>query len=596
MGDKTNENVLEEFYANMAAAAEASRTLPHSTYMGDTINWNDRCTFGEENLSPPVCRMTSDRGTNNRFFLATPPARSSALLPTVQEAVMEKRQAEADFQKLLSDSGITEREFYLVVSYIRDTDELNKELKRQGRGEIKLSEMDLEQRVLADRAQRQPPQPRFPGTVDPRAYNIGLMPRTTIAAEFFYSGIKECIKPDNIVDCLGQTVSLVLDFLPVIGTVKGLIEAYTGKDLITGDEIPAWARVLNVGLAAIPVARAVLKVTRLAAKVAQSGARIAVKAIGPVAFVVAVAHRTPAETMHIFKTVAGLDETALKVALKEAQGVKGGVLRATVDQSKAIKELSRLLPPNEIADLEKSAAKKAAASHINKGAPPPPGKNLPDAPPALPVGEAKGASRAGRRPKTSPTPGAVPKPPVDGGGSMRPSLDTAGTGGIKKITMNSAKDGSITVTIEGELLEGTKRQKFEADLPLPKEVDLKGYERCHLWGAGFGDEARDGIMYGPRKVNQWFQNRGVEKGLRNMRKLAEESGSTIELVAKAESFPLQAHKGHHILRKATYSFFERTAKGRKLIGEVDITVPFIGATDKVTIEVTGDITQYIGAF
>jgi Pre-toxin TG len=39
--------------------------------------------------------------------------------------------------------------------------------------------------------------------------------------------------------------SLFLDFLPVIGTIKSAIEAITGRDLITGDELPNWARALR---------------------------------------------------------------------------------------------------------------------------------------------------------------------------------------------------------------------------------------------------------------------------------------------------------------------------------------------------------------
>ena len=44
----------------------------------------------------------------------------------------------------------------------------------------------------------------------------------------------------------GVILSFTLDLLPGIGTIKGLIEAYTGRDLITGQELEWWERALGV--------------------------------------------------------------------------------------------------------------------------------------------------------------------------------------------------------------------------------------------------------------------------------------------------------------------------------------------------------------
>jgi hypothetical protein len=41
-------------------------------------------------------------------------------------------------------------------------------------------------------------------------------------------------------------LSLVLDFVPFVGTAKGAIEAFTGKDLLTGEELAPWERALGV--------------------------------------------------------------------------------------------------------------------------------------------------------------------------------------------------------------------------------------------------------------------------------------------------------------------------------------------------------------
>ncbi|MEV4417451.1 pre-toxin TG domain-containing protein [Catellatospora sp. NPDC049609] len=44
----------------------------------------------------------------------------------------------------------------------------------------------------------------------------------------------------------GVLLSVGLDFVPGVGTVKGVIEAITGKDLITGQELAWWERLLGI--------------------------------------------------------------------------------------------------------------------------------------------------------------------------------------------------------------------------------------------------------------------------------------------------------------------------------------------------------------
>lgn len=44
----------------------------------------------------------------------------------------------------------------------------------------------------------------------------------------------------------GTVLSIGLDFIPVVGTAKGLIQAITGKDLITGEELTVWERALGI--------------------------------------------------------------------------------------------------------------------------------------------------------------------------------------------------------------------------------------------------------------------------------------------------------------------------------------------------------------
>jgi hypothetical protein len=44
----------------------------------------------------------------------------------------------------------------------------------------------------------------------------------------------------------GVLLSVMLDFIPGVGTAKGIAEAVTGEDLITGQELEWWERVLGV--------------------------------------------------------------------------------------------------------------------------------------------------------------------------------------------------------------------------------------------------------------------------------------------------------------------------------------------------------------
>ena len=48
---------------------------------------------------------------------------------------------------------------------------------------------------------------------------------------------------------LGIAISLILDLLPVIGDIKGIIEGFTGRDSVTGERLEWWERVLG----AIPI-------------------------------------------------------------------------------------------------------------------------------------------------------------------------------------------------------------------------------------------------------------------------------------------------------------------------------------------------------
>jgi hypothetical protein len=89
-----------------------------------------------------------------------------------------------------------------------------------------------------------PPTSRSPATVDLYTYYLG--PPVEAMAQRIGKGMPEL-------------VSLALDFVPVVGQLKGLAEAIIGKDIITGRELAAWERGLNALLAILPSAKGIFK-------------------------------------------------------------------------------------------------------------------------------------------------------------------------------------------------------------------------------------------------------------------------------------------------------------------------------------------------
>lgn len=151
----------------------------------------------------------------------------------------------------------------------------------------------------------------------------------------------------------------------------------------------------------------------------------------------------------------------------------------------------------------------------------------------------------------------------------------AGTGGIQKITVKEdIYEGDFSVTIEGLILPGrltrrkgqvtaTRRRAPDfnrsSKLFTRKEAKLsRQWQRLHLWGPGFGDEAAAGMMWGPKEVNLRWQNEGIENYIRDLSALAEKSGGSLRLKATAVAWEdptpsgWKAPQGEHFLKHAEY--------------------------------------------
>ena len=138
-------------------------------------------------------------------------------------------------------------------------------------------------------------------------------------------------------------------------------------------------------------------------------------------------------------------------------------------------------------------------------------------------------------------------------------------------------------------------REFEDALPNPSSIiyngiAIGGYDRAHLWGAGFGDGTAEGIMYAPSTINKSLQGR-IERRLREDFQPIEARGEThqVYLVATAISHPVSP-SGVEVLHQAIYKFHLEGPGGVRssaTIVSVEIDPPVVGGRPRYRIEVNG---------
>lgn len=298
---------------------------------------------------------------------------------SLAEAEADAARAREQYAQLLLDSGLSAEEFMALAGYIHDQD-------RYG---ITPSEDDLENFIL----RRRPQTVRHPGVIDPRGrYFPGLQ-----AAAFVTP-----IVP--IVDALaGAALSILLDFVPIIGEIKMVVETAIGRDLVTGDKLALWERLLGPIGHAVGHARKIAKGLAAAAKVMRSVAtvtrlRVGVRLLAPLLALVAHMKAPPAEVLRIVDRLAQVDVVALRVAKAEAEAARGGALAMSRAQGAALHDASALLRADEVAQVQRGQTRMAAASDGVGPKPPLKGTEAADDV-ALPAGA--GGKGQGRRPGKS---------------------------------------------------------------------------------------------------------------------------------------------------------------------------------------------------
>ena len=178
---------------------------------------------------------------------------------------------------------------------------------------------------------------------------------------------------------------------------------------------------------------------------------------------------------------------------------------------------------------------------------------------------------------------------------LKLTRETAGTGGIRTIEGGSggqATNGTIAVRITGELRPSINPRSSAPNYNRrgdsiasmgpavngpPGGQSTHGYEKAHLWGPGFGDEARDGIMLAPYEVNQIFQNDTMEEALRVMQDQVRQqhgANATVIVTATAVSHPTRttAPVDEPVLAQVTYQFSVQTASATTDLATIQVNV------------------------
>jgi len=116
----------------------------------------------------------------------------------------------------------------------------------------------------------------------------------------------------------------------------------------------------------------------------------------------------------------------------------------------------------------------------------------------------------------------------------RLSSKTAKTGGIEEIRgWKDKKTWEVTVQIKGKIKPEIGRKEYQRDIKPAIDYGFVDFDRAHLWGANFGDEASAGIMYAPSGFNKGTQKR-IENFINSVAK--DPTIKDLQLTATAKSY------------------------------------------------------------
>ena len=133
-----------------------------------------------------------------------------------------------------------------------------------------------------------------------------------------------------------QMISLMINFVPIVGQLKAVAETIVGKDLITGQELPTWERGLNLLLAIIPEARGIFSAGRSGLRTLARVATGASRSAEEIYVTVKVASKlTTAEVQAAENLTAGAKATPAQLKLAEKLEELPGATTRSAAKAKA---------------------------------------------------------------------------------------------------------------------------------------------------------------------------------------------------------------------------------------------------------------------
>jgi hypothetical protein len=143
------------------------------------------------------------------------------------------------------------------------------------------------------------------------------------------------------------------------------------------------------------------------------------------------------------------------------------------------------------------------------------------------------------------------------------------------------RDKLGALVIQSPLGPPADREHYESRQLFPGvEFGLSGWQRAHSQGAGTGSESPEGIRFAPREVNQVFQNRGIERVLRN---LVSEKPDGVDLWLTTAT---STHNGTLRLREIQYRVDAVRGDGYECLFEASIEVSSDVDKPRVTVNAT----------
>lgn len=169
----------------------------------------------------------------------------------------------------------------------------------------------------------------------------------------------------EIYQILAPYVSAVLDFVPIVGQIKGIAEATIGRDLITLEELPLWQRGIGGMLSFIPFAKGTFSVVKTGLRLSVRVSKKGIYRLAALAYKVSDKIE-PRQIYQITKQAANISEDSLRIASK----IPSNRTLTTIEKNAVIDIFNGLIQETKtgsrVAQEVRSASKQTGKQSLNR--------------------------------------------------------------------------------------------------------------------------------------------------------------------------------------------------------------------------------------